>query len=68
MKKELTDKTSEFCATIDDITPEIHHKQHVSLLEADLFKKQQTCLKKSSSYEGKHIKKLHNYELGWKLH
>ena len=68
MRKELINKISEFYATIDDIISEIHHKWHASLLKADLFKKQQTCLKKSSSYERKHIKKLHNYKLGWKLH
>ena len=63
MKKELTDKTLEFYATINDITPEIHYKWHVSLLKADLFKKQQTHLKKPSSYKRKHMKKLHNYKL-----
>ena len=68
MKKELTDKMLEFCVTINDVTPEIHYKWHASLLKADLFMKQQTCLKKSSSYERKHIKKLHNYKLSWKLH
>ena len=54
---------SEFCVTVNDITSETHHKQHASLLKADLFKRQQTYLKKSSSYEEKHIKELHNYKL-----
>ena len=68
MKKELRDKTLEFHVIINNITFNIHHKWHASLLKADLFKKQQICLKKPSSYERKHMKKLHNYKLGRNLH
>ena len=63
IKKELTDETPEFHATVNSVTSEIHYKQHASLLKADSFKRQQTCLKKSSSYKEKHIKELHNYKL-----
>ena len=68
MKKKLTDKTPEFCATVNSVTLETHHKWHASLLKADLFKRQQTHSKKSSSYKEKHMKELHNYKLDWKLH
>ena len=68
IKKKLADEMSEFCVTVNDVISETHHKQHASLLEADSFKRQQTHLKKSSSYKEKHMKELHNYKLGWKLH
>ena len=68
MKKELTDEMSEFHATVNGVMSETCHKWHASLLEADLFKRQQTCPKESSSYKEKHMKELHNYELDWKLH
>ena len=50
----------EFCVTVNNITPETHYKQHASLLKADSFKRQQTPSKKSSSYDEKHMKELHN--------
>ena len=64
MKKELTGETPEFHATVNSVTSETHHKWHASLLEADSFKRQQTCPKESPSYKEKHMKELHNYELG----
>ena len=64
MKKKLTDKMPEFYVTVNSITLKTCHKQHTSLLKADLFKRQQTCLKKPSSYKEKQIKELHNYKLG----
>ena len=63
MKKELTNEMSEFCTTVNDVTSETCHKWHASLLEADLFKRQQTCSEKSSSYKEKHMKELHDYKL-----
>ena len=63
MKKELTGEMLEFHTTVNDIMSETCHKQHASLLEADLFKRQQTCSKKSSSYEEKYMKELHDYKL-----
>ena len=63
MKKKLTGEMPEFHMTVNSITSETCHKQHASLLEADLFKRQQTCSKKSSSYEEKHMKELHDYKL-----
>ena len=63
MKKELAGETPEFHVTVNDVTSETCHKQHASLLEADSFKRQQTHLKKPSSYEEKHMKELHDYEL-----
>ena len=54
----------EFHVTVNSIMSETCHKQHTSLLKADLFKRQQTHLKKPSSYEEKHMKELHDYELG----
>ena len=64
MKKKLAGEMSEFHATVNDVTSETCHKQHVSLLESDLFKRQQICPKKSPSYEEKHMKELHDYKLG----
>ena len=52
-----------FYMTINDVTSETHHKQHASLLKADLFKRQQICLKKSFSYKEKHMKELYDYKL-----
>ena len=68
MKKKLTDEMPEFHVTVNSVTSETCHKQYASLLKADSFKRQQTHLKKSSSYEEKHMKELHNYKLDWKLH
>ena len=68
MKKELAGETPGFRATVNGVTPETRHKRHASLLEADSFKRQQTRPKEPPSYEGKHMKELHDYELGWKLH
>ena len=62
MKKKLTGEMSEFHTTVNSVTSKTCHKQHASLLKADLFKRQQTHLKKSSSYKEKHIKELHDYK------
>ena len=40
MKKKLTGETPEFHATVNSVMSETHYKQHASLLEADLFKRQ----------------------------
>ena len=60
---KLAGETSEFHVIVNNIMSETCYKQHASLLKADLFKRQQICLKKSFSYKEKHIKKLHNYKL-----
>ena len=50
----------------DNVAPE--SKRQALDVDVDLFKRMSICAKEPPTYEEKSLKKLHTYELAWKIY